>query len=291
MKKTTIALFTAAAIGGSSMALAADVTGPSIFGRVDIRAADADSGNFDIKNGSSKLGFSGGASDLAGGLDASYYIRGAYDDGGYTPDYYFVNLGNDDVRLIVGHDDDLVYQYTGAHTDVFRGQQGGGYYADTSAFGAYATSANFKESAKVKINAGPIQIGGFAETDADGLNRTQVGATGTFGMATFGVVMSDQEENDNGSEVFFGTAIDAGFTSLRATVADRNTDEMQVALAAVTPISNNVNLTLGFDEADSNGDNVIAMVLADLGGGLSVYGGGSSGDGDDNITTGVRFTF
>jgi|GEM_PF-5918345 hypothetical protein len=40
MKKTTIALFTAAAIGGSSMALAADVTGPSIFGRVDIRAAD-----------------------------------------------------------------------------------------------------------------------------------------------------------------------------------------------------------------------------------------------------------
>ena len=146
MKKTTIALLTAAAMGTSGAVMAAD-HGPHFAGdlRVIYNTNAGDETEDALSTNRLKLGVSG-SRDAMAGTEAFYFFRLSADQNTEADadepgvevqsDYALIGLRGDFGEVQVGRDDDLVYKFAGARTDLFRGQVPGD---GAAGFNTYAT--------------------------------------------------------------------------------------------------------------------------------------------------------
>ena len=285
MKKMTIALLTAAAMGGSSLALAADVTDPSIFGRIQYQLTDTDGSDFDGTMNSQHIGASGSASGLLGGLDASYYTRIGGDSDGTSVEYAYINVGNEAVTAQYGRNDDLVYQFVDIHLDI-----------DRAYGGAAAAVFNGADSFRVTSDFGgsPVTIGAYANDKGDnGINEIQFAGSVDLGAVALAAAYSDSDSTGE-DEFSFAANVDAGFASVRARVRETDAGTNPIALGAVAPLTPSTNLILiyGDDDADTNSkSDAYGEIRTDLGGGLDVYAGVRSGDNPTKVFLGSRWAF
>jgi len=293
MKKMTIALFTAAAMGGSSLALAADVDGPNPFGRLDVRAVDTDGADVDLTQASYHLGLAGSATGLAGGLDASYYAR--LNDSGLQ--YGTITFEGGFGALNAGFDDDLVYKFAGVNVDVLRS---GGVPNTFSGL-------NFGQDAVVQymndFGGSPIMLGVHIDDDTgaidgtaggDGIQNTQVGLMFDHGMGNVGVVYSEQDALANGDsddEIRVGGSLNLDVATLRLYTGDDADGNMPYTLGASVPLNDVVTLHAFHGDDDVDTSDTTAELRANLGGGLDVYAGARSGDSDDSMYVGSRWGF
>ncbi|RZU99437.1 porin [Spiribacter vilamensis] len=306
MNKTTIALLTAAALGTSGLA-AAQTDGPNFSGRVDIRFNDVEDSQVSGSNASSKLAISGGSDDAIAGLSTFYYARiallendnsafNAPDESyGNSIDYAYTGFEGDFGQLSFGIDDDLLYKYVGAYTDLYRGvgpaTGGGGLYANVNRFGQDA-------SIQYSIDVQNFSVAAYADTADDGnggLNRTQLAGSVNLGALDLGVAYSDNDIDNNDDQIALGGSVDVGIASFRATYLDDAEGNNPVHAAAVVPLSDIFTATVGYSVTDNTDDDneVNAMLMADLGGGLdlNVSARDSDTDGRDGVSVGARYNF
>ena len=300
MKKTTIALLTAAAIGGSSLAIAAEVTGPDVFGRIEFQATDTDTTDVAFSNSDSKLGVTGGATGLFGGVDGYYSARidlvsgqdsapTAADDKEFNTYYTYVGIKGAFGDFRFGEDDNLVYKFAGVHTDIIRELDPG-----SDAYAAYSDLVDFDAtSAQYHYTFENITVAAFADTNGDGINNVQFGASADFGPATVGLVHADDGADGEDSEIWAGGSLDLGVASLRATVGDQRDGTNPYVLGAVVPINDVFTGTLAYgnDDNAANDSDVVAQIRANLGGGLEWNASIRNGDADNGVGTSLRFTF
>lgn len=291
MQKTTIALLTAAALGTSGLA-AAQMDGPNFSGRVDIRFNDVDGSDLNGSNASSKLAVSGGSDDAIAGLSTFYYGRIALREStgaatGNDVDYIYTGFEGDFGRVSFGIDDDLVYKYVGAYTDLYRG-------VGPATDAIYSSGYAFGEEPSVQysIDVGNFSAAAYADTGVDGANRTQLAASADVGPVSVGAAFADSSDRDD-SEAAIGGSVDAGIASLRATYIDRDNDTKPVHVAAVVPLNNVFTATVGYGDIDNAaGDTEVnGMLMADLGGGLDLNLSVRDGDTNDGVSAGVRYSF
>ena len=293
MNKTTIALLTAAALGTSGLA-AAQTDGPNFSGRIDIEFRDVDGTATDGVNGvnrSSKLAVSGGSDDAVAGLSTFYYARVALRENGNgngnTTDYAYTGFEGDFGRLSFGVDDDIVYKYVGAYTDVYRG-------IGPSTDAVYSTGYGFGQEPSVQysIDTDGFSAAAYVDTGVNGIDRTQLAGSVDFGAASVGAAFADSDAGD--SEVALGGSVDVGMASLRATYFDRANDTKPVHFAAVAPLNDVFTATVGYGMLDNaaDDDEINAMLMANLGGGLdltlSARGSDAAGDA---VSVGGRYSF
>ena len=287
MKKMTAALFTAAAMGVSGFAVADGHShGPDFSGRVDLRYVDTDDVKANLSNVSSKLNISGAGTGI-NGLSTGYFARLSLVEGdGSGIDYGFVSLGGSVGTLSVGIDDDLVYKYVGARTDQFRSQGPVG-------AAVYSTDFGFGDTASVQFNGSidAISYGVYADTEAEnGVDRVQVAAGLDLGMGSIGVVYSDRDSASS-EEVFIGGTLDLDVISFNATFGDDEDGNNPFVVTAQAPLSDVFTFTLGYSDTDTGNTDVNGQLMANLGGGLSSHIGYRTGDSDDGVVVGIRYTF
>jgi len=306
MKKTTIALLTAAAMGATSVAVA-ESTGPDFSGRVDIRFTDVDeitdggeitnSGELDATNASSKLAVSGSTDELVGGMSADYYARVALvESGAADVDYAYTGITGDFGRVQAGIDDDLVYKFVGGKTDLYRG-------VNPVNAAEYSTGYGFGQEASLQYHLGVenFTFAAYADTGEDaaelstGIDRTQFGVHANVGPLDLGLVYADRDIEDYDAEVFVGASLDMGVASLAATFAedDSNNNPYHVALQA--PLTSILTGTLGYGDNDQSGadelTDVTAQIRANLGGGVEINTAYRDGDSGDGFVVGARYSF
>lgn len=312
MKKTTIALLTAAAMGTSGAVMAADHS-PEFSGRIDFsytnESEDGSSGS--LSNRTSKLEVSGSGEGVEG-INTFYYARLGLDENGDAGvDYALAGASGAFGSLQAGIDDDLVYKFAGAHTDVYRGlgPVSSAYYSDDFSFGdtasvqysltvdafTFAAYADTAGTTKLDRNVAVTdddgnETGKFEQEEAtvdnpDGIERYQVAVGFDAGIGQVGLIYSDRDEAGDSSQVVFGGRVDLDMVSLRGHVSDDENGNNPYAVAAIVPLTDILSLTVGYGDDDEGGSSVAAMLLADLGGGLDVnvgYRNTSSGTVDDD---------
>ena len=296
MKKMTAALFTAAAMGVSGFAVADEhSTGPDFSGQVDFRYLDTDETEVSggaLSNVLSRLAVSGAGTGI-NGLSTGYYARLTLVEGdGSGIDYGFVSLGGSVGTLSVGIDDDLVYKYVGARTDQFRSQGPVG-AAVYSAGYIEEEGGHFGNTASVQFNGGvdALSFGTYVDTaEGDGVERVQVAAALDLGMGSIGVAYSDRD-SASGQDIFIGGTLDLDVISFNATFADDEAGNNPYVVTAQAPLSDVFTFTLGYSDTDTGETDYNGQLLADLGGGLSSHIGYRTGDSDDGVVVGIRYTF
>ena len=293
MKKTTIALLTAAAMGTSGAVMAAN-HGPEFSGRLDIRYSNesGDGNNGTLNGGSSQFEVSGSGEAIQG-ITTSYYLRlnvlDLSDSEEMAFDYRVLRASGDFGTVSAGVDDDLVYKFAGAHTDVFRTLDipSSAYYSDDYEFGEI-------NSLQYSFGIEGVTFAAYADTSADdGIERSQFAVGYSAGPADFGLIYSDRDDAGDESQLVFGTRIDLDLVSLRGHVSDDESGNNPYAVAAVVPLTDMLTFTAGYGDDDVDESSAAFMLMANLGGGLDVhidYRNGGSGV-EDAIGAGARLSF
>jgi len=315
MKKMNIALFTAAAMIGSTAAIADEhVDGPNLHGRIQTVLSDADSdANEDLTMNSWHIAASGSASDLIGGIDASYYARvsnayveGDSDTGNTSVDrqvgieYGFVAFDLGGAELTLGRDDDLNYYF--AESMIFANQprayNGIGGAAFNNGDGVKLTS---------DLGGSPVTVGVYAsDKNNTGVDEMQVGVSADIGVGTISVVYSDDDQ-DSGAYTERTTvagSFDLGVATVAARVSDRESGENPYTIAVGVPVNASTTIYVihgaddglpenGHTEDDSSTGVELRTVL---GAGLEAFAGmttGEKADGTDadNLYVGSRWQF
>jgi len=288
MKKMTIALFTAAAMGTSGFAVAADVTGPTPIGRLDVDIVSPEDGDTTVSQKDAFIGLTGSATNLLGGIDASYYTRLATNGTGTKNlEYGYITFSGDFGSLTAGRNDDLAYRFAGVKTDVLRG--------GTS--DEFNGSEFFVDSVLQYTNdfgGSPVTFG--VSVDSDGTNEdigdeTQIGVDYDAGVANIAAVYSEQDTADT-DELFVAATVDVGVATIIGNYLDDAADDTGYNVGFVAPLNDAVNLTvLHTDDAELDSADTVVQVLANLGGGVDVYAGTQMGDLDSVTYMGTRWGF
>ena len=299
MKKTTIALLTAAAMGTSGAVMAAD-HGPTVSGRVDMSIQNLDGEDVRFTDRSTVVGV-GGSSELAGGLTGGYFIRASYTDTGgvdganLTTDYAYFNISGDFGTVQFGRDDDIVYQFAGANTDVWRGlgPVGSAKYGDQTAVDAFR-NAHLQYRASVDA----LSIGAYLDTAAEaedgenGTNNYQLGVHYDFGMAGASVIFADSDDDAvDESELTIGATLDAGVASFAALYSDDTNGNNPYVVQASVPLTDILTANVGYGDDDAGTTDVAANIFANLGGGFDTSIGYRNGDSGDGVQINARYSF
>ncbi|AGM40206.1 hypothetical protein SPISAL_00525 [Spiribacter salinus M19-40] len=308
MKKMNIALFTAAAMIGSTAAIADEhVDGPNLSGRIQTIFEDADENTDDSLNMNNwHIAASGSATDLLGGIDASYYSRLSNygGNGGAAGDPYveygFVTFSFPGADITAGRTDDLHYQF--ADSQVFALQP-------RNFDGIGGADFNTVDSLTVTSDLGgsPVTVGGYVNTrNGAGVEDTQFAISADIGVGTLAAVYSDSDTDTVRTErLTVAGTVDLDVATLTARVEDRDDDQasngdMPYTIAAGIPVADSTTLYVmhGSDDG-ANGDDdsstgVEARTL--LGAGLDVFvgmtnGENSDGTSADNVYVGSRWQF
>ena len=293
MKKTTIALLTAAAMGTSGAVMAAG-HGPNFSGDVRFVVDDrTDDGNTVISNPRTRLNLSGSGETIEG-IETFYFARFLSDGGDgegptdVTRDYGFFGVSGDFGTAQVGYDDDLVYKFVTATTDVFRGSNSG-----ALGDGQYSAGYEFYEpSVQYSIDIENFTIGAFADTSGDdGIERSQFAVGADFGMVGVSGVFS-QRSAASDDEFFVGVTADLDVASVAAHYGETEDKSNPYAVAVMAPLTDLVSVQVGYgDTDDAEGANTIGQVMVDLGGGLEVFGSYRTGDSEDGFLVGTQINF
>ena len=319
MKKTTIALLTAAAMGTSGAVMAADHS-PEFSGRVnrDIQNIEGESTSF-TRGNPDRFEVSG-TGDLAAGMTGRYFLR--LQEGGastvtendnddasvtgitgadnFTKAFYAVS--GEFGEVLFGRDDDIVYKFVGVRTDVPYANIGGAADSAASSDTTFGTNVSLQYQLSVDVltfgayvdTAGDFTTAGAAgekETvttqDGSGFNNYQLGVQGDFGMASAGLVYSDSDYTGRDSELAFGVTLDLDVATISATVRDDSQDNTPVSVFGALPLQNGVTAYAAYGDDDDGSDNYLLGLSADLGGGFVTYAeyvsdGVASGTGRDN---------
>ena len=293
MKKTTIALLTAAAMGTSGAVMAAG-HGPNFSGDVRFVVDDrTDDGNTVISNPRTRLNLSGSGETIEG-IETFYFVRFESDGDAETGpidvnrDYGFFGVSGDFGTAQVGYDDDLVYKFVTSTTDVFRG-------SSSSAIGVGQYSADFEffePSIQYSIDIENFTIGAFADTSGDdGIERSQFAVGADFGMVGVSGVFSQRSEASN-DEFFVGVTADLDVASVAAHYGETEDKSNPYAVAVMAPLTDLVSVQVGYGDTDAaEGANTIGQVMVDLGGGLEVFGSYRTGDSEDGFLVGTQINF
>jgi hypothetical protein len=290
MKKMTIALFTAAAMGTSAFAVA-DEHGPTISGDIRFIYNDNNTDTPDtqnqISNNRLKLAVSG-ASDAGNGNEAFYYFRMSSKNNDPTVDYKFIGMRGDFGSLQVGNDDDLVYKFAGAHTDLFRGQLPGGSAAGNA---TYSTDYAFYDpSVQYSVDINDLTIAAFADTSADdGVERSQAAASYDFGPATVAGIYSNSDKG--GDDLFGSISMDLGVATLGASVGSREDGTNPISIALSGDVTETLSAQVGYADDNNGTADTIGQVIANLGGGMSVFGNYRIGDSENGFVVGAQLNY
>jgi len=302
MKKMNIALFTAAAMIGSTAAIADEhVDGPNLSGRIQTIFQDADEDtDVSLSTNSWHIAADGSATGLLGGIDASYYARLSNDvDEGPFVEYGFVTFSFPGVDITAGKNDDLHYQF--ADSQVFALQPRG-------FGGSVGADFNTQDNLTVTSDLGgsPVTVGAYVNTRNDaGVEDTQFAISADIGVGTLAVVYSDSDTDTKRTErLTVAGTVDLGVATLTARVEDRDDDQangdMPYTIAAGIPVVDSTTLYVihGSDDGAEGDDNSSTGVEARtlLGAGLEVFVGmtnGEKSDGTsaDNVYVGSRWQF
>jgi len=295
MKKTTIALLTAAAMGTSGAVMAAN-HGPEISGRVDMSITNLDGEKTSFGDRSTVVGV-GGSTDLVGGLTGSYFVRGNYtvdandDDPGddaesnVNADYASFTVSGGFGSLSFGRQDNVVYNFAGAHTDVYRS-------LPTTGRNLYG-EAGFQPGEAIEYYGtfDMLTIGGYVDTAAgDGIDNVQLGGLVDFGIGNASLIYAEDDASDD-SEVVFGAFVDFGVASIGGSYTDSFDGSNPFAVAAIVSLDDMFNVIVGYGDDDDGVEDYNVSVVADLGGGLDARVEYRGGDSQDGVALNARYSF
>ena len=319
MKKTTIALLTAAAMGTSGAVMAADHS-PEFSGRVNLDIQNIEGESTSFTRGNPDRFEVSGTGDLAAGMTGRYFLRlqeggasttttGEGDDekvtgvtgaDNFTKAFYAVS--GEFGEVLFGRDDDIVYKFVGVRTDVPYANIGGAADSAASSDTTFGTNVSLQYQLSVDVltfgayvdTAGDFTTAGAAgeeetETtqDGSGFNNYQLGVQGDFGMASAGLVFSDSDYQGRDSELAFGVTLDLDVATISATVRDTSLDNTPVSVFGALPLQNGLTAYAAYGDDDfAIGSNFLVGLSADLGGGFVTYAeyvsdGVASGDARD----------
>ena len=294
MKKTTIALLTAAAMGTSGAVVAAN-HGPNFSGDVRVIYSEADDA---ISTNRVKLNVSGSADAMAG-TEAFYFVRFNAEDGvdvdgeanGVSRDYGFVGLRGDFGEVQAGSDDDLIYKFVGARTDLFRAQVPS---TDANGFSlAGGSGETFSNNVQYSVSVDAFSVAALVDTaESDNIDTTQVAVGYDFGMGDVGIVYSDFDASDN-SEIYVGASLNLDVATVSGFYGQNNADNSPYSLAVSGPLTGNISYQLAYADGDGAADDAatIAQVIFDLGGGLETFANYRTGDQEDGFVLGAQYNF
>ena len=280
MKKTTIALLTAAAMGTSGAVMAAN-HGPEVSGRINLDIRNVEGNSTEFTRGNPDRVIFSGSGDLAHGLTGSYLLRFQSDnEGEFSTNKAFYTVSGDFGEVQFGRDgDDIVYRFVGVRTDLPWANLGG--VADAAATGDTTNSDDVSLQYHMTVDA--LSFGAYVDTSdgefdeddfertGDGFNTYQLGVQGDFGMVSAGVVYSDSDFDGRESELAFGVTLDLDVATIGATVRDDSKDNTPVSVAGFVPLQNGLGAYASYGDDDDGFDNFLLGVSADLGGGLVTY--------------------
>ena len=299
MKKTTIALLTAAAMGTSGAVMAAD-HGPHFAGdlRVVYSTNAGDTREDALSTNRLKLQVFG-SQDAMAGTEAFYFFRLSADEDGVQEavesDYALIGLRGDFGEVQVGRDDDLVYKFAGARTDLFRAHLPGGGAAGNA---TYATGPagvlyenNGGESIQYSVNVDAVTVAGFVDTaESDNIDTAQLAVGFDFGMGNVAAVYSDRDTGAQ-SEFFGAATLSLDVVEISASMGRNEADNNPASLAVSGPLTGNVSYQLGYADDDAGISDAIGQVIIDLGGGFETFGSYRTGDSDDGFVLGAQYNF
>ena len=298
MKKTTIALLTAAAMGTSGAAMAA-THGPEFSGRVNVDIQNVSGEDTEFTTGNAdRLEINGGG-DLVGGLTGTYFVRFQADD---VDDAALQNISTTLVNytisgdfgaVTVGRDDDLVYKFVGARTDIPYANLAG----VPASFRSSDYTAGSDNSLQYQLSVDALTFGAYVDTSTagdNGFDNYQFGATYDFGMGSAGLVYSDSEEQKGGSELAIGVSGNVADITLAAVYYDDSEDNNPFSLFAGMPLQGGLFAYAAYGDDDVGRDDFLVGVSADLGGGFVTYveyQDDLDGDGQNGVVLGSQFNF
>ena len=300
MKKTTIALLTAAAMGTSGAVMAADHS-PEFSGRVNLDIQNIEGESTSFTRGNADRFEVSGTGDLAAGMTGRYFLRLernvaslVEDDndkitdvtGGDNFTKAFYAVSGEFGEVLFGRDDDIVFKFVGVRTDVPYANIGG---AVDSATGSDTTQGS-NVSLQYQLSVDALTFGAYVDTagsfetagpvgedqiefdrDGDGFTNYQLGVQGDFGMASAGLVYSDSEYTGRDSELALGVTLDLDVATISATVRDDSQDNTPVSVFGALPLQNGVTAYAAYGDDDDGSDNYLLGLSADLGGGFVTY--------------------
>ena len=298
MKKTTIALLTAAAMGTSGAAMAA-THGPEFSGRVngDIQNVSGEDTEFTSGN-AERLEINGGG-DLVGGLTGTYFVRFQAGDAGddvlQNIETTLVNytISGDFGAVTVGRDDDLVYKFVGVRTDIPYANLAG----VPASFRSSDYTAGSDNSLQYQLGVEALTVGAYVDTSTagdNGFDNYQVGATYDFGMASAGLVFSDSDAQDGDSELSFGVSTSLADVTLAAVYDEDSNGNNPFSVFAGVPLQGGLFAYAAYGDDDVDRDDFLVGVSADLGGGFATYveyQNDLDGDGQEGVVLGSQFNF
>ena len=298
MKKTTIALLTAAAMGTSGAAMAA-THGPEFSGRVNVDFQNVDGEDAEFTTGNAdRLEINGGG-DLVGGLTGTYFVRfqaGDVDDEVLQNiETTLVNytISGDFGAVTVGRDDDLVYKFVGVRTDIPYANLAG----VPASFRSSDYTAGSDNSLQYQLGVEALTVGAYVDTSTagdNGFDNYQVGATYDFGMASAGLVFSDSDAQDGDSELSFGVSTSLADVTLAAVYYEDSNGNNPFSVFAGVPLQGGLFAYAAYGDDDVDRDDFLVGVSADLGGGFASYveyQNDLDGDGQDGVVLGTQFNF
>ena len=294
MKKTTIALLTAAAMGTSGAVMAAD-HGPTVSGRVDMSIVNLSGEETSFGDRSTVVGV-GGSTDLVGGLTGSYFVRGNYTvtenedspgdaDSNVNADYASFTVSGGFGSLSFGRQDNVVYNFAGAHTDVYRS-------LPTTASVTYG-EAGFQPGEAIQYYGtfDMLTIGGYVDTaEGNGVENVQLGGLVDFGIGNASLIYAEDDAS-GGSEVVFGAFVDFDVASIGGSYTDSFDGSNPFAVAAIVPLDDMLSLHVGYGDDDAGIEDYNVSVVADLGGGLDARVEYRGGDSQDGVALNARYSF
>lgn len=298
MKKTTIALLTAAAMGTSGAAMAA-THGPEFSGRVNVDFQNVNGEDAEFTTGNpDRLEINGGG-DLVGGLTGTYFVRfqaGDVDDAVLQNiETTLVNytISGDFGAVTVGRDDDLVYKFVGARTDIPYANLAG----VPASFRSSDYTAGSDNSLQYQLSVEALTVGAYVDTSTagdNGFDNYQLGATYDFGMASAGLVFSDSDAQDGDSEISFGVSTSLADVTLAAVYYEDSNGDNPFSVFAGVPLQGGLFAYAAYGDDDVDRDDFLVGVSADLGGGFATYveyQNDLDGDGQDGVVLGSQFNF
>ena len=297
MKKTTIALLTAAAMGTSGAAMAA-THGPEFSGRVNVDFQNVSGEDAEFTTGNAdRLEINGGG-DLVGGLTGTYFVRfqaGDDDEVLQNIETTLVNytISGDFGAVTVGRDDDLVYKFVGVRTDIPYANLAG----VPASFRSSDYTAGSDNSLQYQLGVEALTVGAYVDTSTagdNGFDNYQVGATYDFGMASAGLVFSDSDAQDGDSELSFGVSTSLADVTLAAVYYEDSNGNNPFSVFAGVPLQGGLFAYAAYGDDDVDRDDFLVGVSADLGGGFASYveyQNDLDGDGQDGVVLGTQFNF
>ena len=298
MKKTTIALLTAAAMGTSGAAMAA-THGPEFSGRVNVDFQNVSGEDAEFTTGNAdRLEINGGG-DLVGGLTGTYFVRFQAGDVGddvlQNIETTLVNytISGDFGAVTVGRDDDLVYKFVGVRTDIPYANLAG----VPASFRSSDYTAGSDNSLQYQLGVEALTVGAYVDTSTagdNGFDNYQVGATYDFGMASAGLVFSDSDAQDGDSELSFGVSTSLADVTLAAVYYEDSNGNNPFSVFAGVPLQGGLFAYAAYGDDDVDRDDFLVGVSADLGGGFASYveyQNDLDGDGQDGVVLGTQFNF